>query len=315
MKVISKIALPISTLALVSSIGAQARAFPTPKFIQRTDALARVADSAYHPDLYQSFSIDGKEYRRVEEMSTDVVNVYQRANNPSQTMVCFCGTRTSIRGLGDILRDVQGALFYGRSHNEWLDSQTDQPNLAVGIGFQDRVANYMASAEGLALKEYLDDRKNRSNTVHVFGHSLGGAASSIFSYYLCEYMAEEGFSSLSNHIYNFAFNSPQSVGANFQNAISAEASKNAQDGFLTPFSFNVGRDPVSTWAAPYLNAAVVNEGGDRSRSLEFPPVVDRPAAMENHLLDGGYLERIGDSTYWPTGAAAAMAPRYLPGCL
>ncbi|MEM7159453.1 MAG: hypothetical protein AAF799_41830, partial [Myxococcota bacterium] len=196
--------------------------------------------------------------------------------------------------------------------------EQEYPALGVGLGFHKRVFNYMTSDAGQALQLHYVARKSLDAKTEslVTGHSLGGAASQIFSYYLSRYLRESGFSVDGFPVYNFAFNPPQSVSHSFKVAMIQESGA----GFFTPFNFSVRRDAISTWATPYMHGAVnqPNRLGtfpdefDYLAHAELEPIIDKPAQIENHLLAGAALDRWANTCYWQPQVPALMGSQYHP---
>ena len=320
MNTIAKISMGLATLALSLSTSTPAQAYSGPAFVRRTAAIGQLANNGYCHDATNDQVVDGKTFIYKEVWSTPEVRVYSHtnANNGNENLIVnFCGTRTgTLAGIGDLLRDLQGATISTSANNYWTGDA--YPALGVGLGFHTRVFNYMKSPQGDALRLHYVARKTldaRTDSL-VTGHSLGGAASQIFSYYLSRYLREDGFSEDHFPVYNFAFNPPQSVSHSFKLAMIQESGA----GFFTPFNFSVRRDAISTWATPYMHGAVdqPNRLGtfpdefDYLAHAELEPIVDKPAQIENHLLAGEALNRWANTCYWQPQVPALVGSQYHP---
>ncbi|MCH9680441.1 MAG: hypothetical protein K0V04_03325 [Deltaproteobacteria bacterium] len=306
MKTTTKIAITLVALATVASASSPVTAYAPTAFVQRTARFAEIADYAYCDGGNDPIDIGDVRFNRESEWDfEEVVRGYHATvGSTHHVLLNFCGTRTdSAQGVGDVLRDIQGFAFSAKAHNAWLGTST---NYGVGAGFQARARNYMESQNG-KLRTFLDNRHdtNHKTVIHTVGHSLGGATSQLVSYYMSQYLADKDYRPAKFDIFNFAYNSPQSVGADFQAAFSEEA----RSGFFTPYSFLVKRDPVSTWATSYMNPIAT---GDLATT--FDANVDKPAQLDNHLLSPDYIARLGSIGNWQGNAAATMASKYLPGC-
>ncbi|MCH9686441.1 MAG: hypothetical protein K0V04_33720 [Deltaproteobacteria bacterium] len=310
MKTLVKISIKLAALAIVASASSPVTAYTSQAFIKRTAEFAEVANWAYCHQTQNEITIGDVKFQRDADWSTDVVDGYRAVvGSTHHVLINFCGTRTDVGwGIGDVIRDVQGAVVSTPAQNAWLSSSNGK---GVGLGFQKRAFNYMksqSSNKAGRLQEYLDLRAGMvggKTVIHTVGHSLGGAASQLVSYYLSEYMGEEGFLPNKFKIYNFAYNSPQSVGAGFQAAFHAEVDR----GYLTPYSFLVKRDPISTWATSYMHPIATGD-----QVAEFAPQVDAPAQVDNHKLNDERIQQLGTLTAWQASTAANMASKYLPGC-
>ncbi|MEX1365836.1 MAG: hypothetical protein AB1Z98_22095 [Nannocystaceae bacterium] len=315
MNTFAKISIKLAALAIVATSSSPAHAYTSDAFIKRTAAFAELANTAYCPDIahMKELDIDGKLFEREDDWSTTEIHAYRRvAGSTHHLVINFCGTRTNtLSGIGDVLLDLQGATIPKKSRNGWLGGTATNP-WGVGGGFEQRVNNYL-SHEGSGLRDYLEARNTvgGKTVIHTIGHSLGGVSSQIASYYMAQFLRDKSYQPDKFHIYNFAFNSPQGVGKKFQEAIATEANSGS---YLTPYSFVVERDAVSTWATSYMHSAV-GPGIGYDAEARFRPLEDRPASIENHLLGEARINQILNANAWPSGVASSMAAKYLPGCI
>lgn len=316
--ILAKVSMGLTVLATSLMASPPAQAYSGPAFVRRTAAIAQLADTAYCHDAAGAQVVDGKTFEYESQWSTPEVRVYLREKDGKENLIVnFCGTRTSSpRGIGDMLRNLQGATINAPASNAWTGEEYS--SLGVGLGFQARVYNYMNGDAGKALEaHYLARRTVDAKTESLItGHSLGGASSQIFSYYLSRYLRERGFSAERFPVYNFAFNPPQSVSRGFHAAMVKETDL----GLFTTFNFSVRRDAISTWASPYMHGAVdqPNRLGtfpdefDYLAHAELEPVIDEPARIENHRLTGEVIERWSTACRWKPQVPALMGSRYHP---
>lgn len=304
----------IFSLAMPSaamSSSATTPAFTPQRFVQRVGAIAEVADAAYCPE--RDLPVDGVDFAYQAQWSTNEVRVYKNARGRNENLiVSFCGTRLGRpETVGDLLLDFKGAHISSLAGNDW--TRESYGDFGVGLGFQERVYNYMKSAQGRGLQDHYADRarpglKTETTTT---GHSLGGTTSQIFSFYLLRYLQRQESGSFP--LYNFAFNAPKGFGPMFKAALVQEANA----GSFHPYSFTVSRDPITAWGlSPQLRAAINQpnrEGGAGEYQgyahAELTPVTNRAGDLTNHG-PGGILQRWGDMREWNPAVLAGMSQTY-----
>lgn len=202
-----------------------------------------------------SLPLHGVPHERRPEWSTSKFQIYTAALDGKPDTVSYVIAIEGSDSLGDFLRDAQAVAARIRTTNPL----TGEAGGRLASGFAILVRNYLTGrVGGDAWAGLFDDIESRLEAgdrveIAITGHSLGGAAAYIMSWYLWQYF-EQAWRDAPVQIRNVGFNTPKTFSPLLARDFSEAVRSNGRGPFrLQSYTFTRRNDLVTFGGSPLVH--------------------------------------------------------------